>query len=80
VFDRPKKGFSLPLGDWMLGTLRDECEAAVDRVAACPLLDGTSVRRLWDEYRASPGTIHWTRPLSLVALGSYLQREHQSRA
>lgn len=74
VFDRPKKGFSLPLGDWMFGPLRAECEAAVDEVAACPLLDGPGVRRLWDECRAGRGTIHWTKPLSLVALGSYLRK------
>ena len=74
VFDRPKKGFSLPLGDWMFGPLRDECEAAVDEVAACPLLDGPGVRRLWDECRTGRGTIHWTKPLSLVALGSYMRK------
>lgn len=72
VLNRPKRGFSLPLGDWMFGSLRDACEAAIDEVAACPLFDAAAVRSLWEECRRLGKTVHWTRPLSLVALGNYL--------
>jgi asparagine synthase (glutamine-hydrolysing) len=74
VFDRPKKGFSLPMSDWMFGPLRDECEAAIDAVAACPLMDGSAVRRTWEFFHAQRKYVYWSRPLSLVALGSYLRR------
>ena len=82
IFDRPKKGFSLPLGEWMFGPLRDECEAAVETVAACPLFNDRGVRRFWDDCRHRGNTAHWTKPLAVVALGSYLRhmgygREHR---
>jgi asparagine synthase (glutamine-hydrolysing) len=72
VFERPKKGFSLPLGEWMFGPLRDQCEAAVDTVAGCPLFDARGVRRFWDDCSRQGSAVHWTKPASLVALGSYL--------
>jgi asparagine synthase (glutamine-hydrolysing) len=80
IFDRPKKGFSLPIGDWMFGPLRDECEAAIDTVAACPILPERGVRRLWDDFRRGGNTVHWTKPLLLVALGSYLRKHCFSRS
>ncbi len=74
VFDRPKKGFGLPMNDWMFGPLRDQCEAAIDAVATCPLMDGAAVRRTWDFFSQQRKHIYWSRPLTLVALGSYLNR------
>jgi asparagine synthase (glutamine-hydrolysing) len=73
LFSRPKRGFTLPIGEWMFGPLRAECEAAIDTVAACSALDGAAVRRLWDSYRSQPGAIHWSRPLALVVLGNSLR-------
>jgi asparagine synthase (glutamine-hydrolysing) len=79
IFDRPKKGFSLPIGDWMFGSLRDECEAAIDTVAGCSILPERGVRQLWEDCRSGGNTVHWTKPLSLVALGSYLRQNRVSR-
>jgi asparagine synthase (glutamine-hydrolysing) len=73
VFTRPKTGFSLPMGEWMAGSLLDDCEAAIDTLAACPLIDAAGIRQLWAEYRANWTAVHWSRPLTLVVLGSYLQ-------
>ena len=72
VFTRPKLGFSLPFGDWMFGPLRDQCETAIGSLAACPLFDAAVVRKMWADYEARRKRIHWSRPLSLVVLGSYL--------
>jgi len=74
LFTRPKRGFTLPIGEWMFGPLRGECEAAIDTLAGCSVLDGAAVRRLWDTYRSQPGAIHWSRPLALVVLGNSLRR------
>jgi asparagine synthase (glutamine-hydrolysing) len=78
VFLRPKSGFSLPFGEWLFGPLRAQCEVAIDALAACPILDGKAVRRQWDLYCNRPAETHWSRPLSFVVLGSYLnhQRTH----
>ena len=75
VFTRAKKGFSLPFADWMFGPLRDQCEAAIEALAACPLFEAAAVRGLWSDYAARRRQIHWSRPLSLVVLGSYLGRK-----
>jgi len=74
VTSRPKTGFTLPIGDWMARELRDPCQAAVDHLASLPQLEGRQVHRTWDRFCANPGSIHWSRPLSLVVLGSYLAR------
>jgi asparagine synthase (glutamine-hydrolysing) len=72
VFDRPKTGFSLPIGDWIAGPLTDACDAAVETAASCPLLNAAGVRSLWCDYRTNWNQVHWSRPLGLVVLGSYL--------
>ena len=79
LFKRPKRGFTLPIGEWMFGPLSGECEAAIDAVASCSVIDSKAVRRLWDSYRSQPGAIHWSRPLALVVLGNYLRQQPQIR-
>lgn len=74
VFQRPKAGFSLPFGSWLFGPLRDQCEVAVDALANCSIFDGDAVRRQWRDYETRASTVHWSRPLSFVVLGSYLSR------
>jgi len=79
VFTRPKSGFCMPFGEWMLGTLRDLCEAAVATAAACPLLESRAVRSVWSEF-ANDGrsSRFWQRPLAIVALGNYLSLQASS--
>jgi asparagine synthase (glutamine-hydrolysing) len=74
LFVRPKRGFSLPIGAWMVGKLRDECEAAVATLAKCPLFPAGAIDRLWRDYSSRRPAMHWSRPLSLVVLGRYLQQ------
>jgi asparagine synthase (glutamine-hydrolysing) len=72
ILVRPKKGFSLPIGDWMRTSLRKQCEAAVEELAACSLFLADATRQLYDGYLSQGDRVHWTRPLALVALGNYL--------
>jgi hypothetical protein len=58
----------------MFGPLRDQCTAAIATLADCPIFGSASVTRLWDRYAAQRHAMHWSRPLSLVVLGSYLQQ------
>lgn len=74
LFARPKRGFSLPIGEWMFGPLRDQCEAAIGTLADCAMFPSGSINRLWGRYAAQRHAMHWSRPLSLVVLGSYLQQ------
>jgi hypothetical protein len=56
----------------MAGPLRDQCAAAIDSLAACPLFETRSIRDRWTALMARPDQVHWSRPLSLVVLGNYL--------
>lgn len=72
VFTRPKSGFSLPFAAWMAGPLRDQCAAAIEALAACPLFETRAIGERWASLMARPDQVHWSRPLSLVVLGNYL--------
>ena len=74
VLNRRKTGFTLPIGEWMQGDLRDQCEAAIDALAAVPFLDGSRARGVWDRFVADRSETIWTKPLLLVALGSYVDQ------
>ena len=70
---RPKTGFTLPIGDWMRGEVRDSCEAAIARLKQVPFLEQREIRRIWESFLADPNSMHWSRPLSLVVLGSAIR-------
>lgn len=72
VANRPKTGFTLPIGEWMVGPMRESCEAAIERVEELPFLEGAAVRMLWTQFMTDPATIHWSRPLAFVVLGAHL--------
>ena len=72
IANRPKTGFTLPIGDWMQGPMRESCTAAVARVAGLPFVEGAAVHDVWQSFLRNPHTLHWSRPLALVVLGSYL--------
>jgi asparagine synthase (glutamine-hydrolysing) len=72
ITSRPKTGFTLPIGDWMRGPMREPCEAAISTLAGQSFIDGAEVRRTWQSFVADERSMHWSRPLALVVLGSYL--------
>lgn len=80
VLNRPKTGFTLPIGDWLYGELRDCCEAAVNSLADVPFLDFKAVRRLWSQFEQHRHSIPWSRPMLLVALGNYVASQRSRSA
>jgi asparagine synthase (glutamine-hydrolysing) len=77
--DRPKRGFAVPLAQWLRGPLRDWAESLLDerRLREQGLLDADRVRARWNEHlsgvRSVPDDL-WT----VLALQSWLA-EHQIR-
>jgi len=69
-----KKGFSLPIGRWMLGPLRMRCENAMAEVKHSGLLRPEGVDDIWRAFLAAPESPMWSRAWALVVLGSYLQK------
>ena len=78
VLNRPKTGFSLPVGDWMYDELSDFCEAAIDGLRHVPFIDKAAARKLWDRFKRDRGHTYWMKPMLLVALGSYADNCHRS--
>jgi asparagine synthase (glutamine-hydrolysing) len=72
VLQRPKTGFTLPVGDWMFGELRESCGAAVAAVEQLPFLDSGAVRSIWSKFVTERDHTYWMKPMLLVALGSYI--------
>jgi len=54
LFERPKMGFSIPVGRWLTGPLRNWAEALLDetRLQREGLLDATRVRSAWRRHLA----------------------------
>jgi asparagine synthase (glutamine-hydrolysing) len=73
IAQRPKTGFTLPIGEWMQREMRDSCEAAIDRLSSLPFLDNQEVRRIWNAFLSDDGALHWSRPLSFVVLGAAIE-------
>jgi asparagine synthase (glutamine-hydrolysing) len=54
LFERPKRGFGVPIGAWLRGPLRDWAAALLDpqRLAAEGYLEPAAVRALWQEHQS----------------------------
>ena len=76
VVNRPKRGFVLPFDRWMRGELRGICERQLSRagLARRAGLDETAVQQVWQDFLAGGGTT-WSRPWTLVALGTWLEAQ-----
>ncbi|RPI89828.1 MAG: asparagine synthase (glutamine-hydrolyzing) [Planctomycetaceae bacterium] len=69
-----KRGFVLPIGSWMAGALRPQCEAALAALKNAGILQTNGVERVWNTFLASPTSQIWSRALALVVLGDFLER------
>jgi asparagine synthase (glutamine-hydrolysing) len=60
LFDRPKRGFEVPIADWFRGPLRDRLkeELAPDRIARIPGLDPAGVTRVVDLHLSGRRNTH----------------------
>ena len=52
LFDRPKAGFAMPIGDWLIGPLKSWAEELLDerRLRSEGWFDAPAVRRRWRDH------------------------------
>jgi asparagine synthase (glutamine-hydrolysing) len=65
LFERPKMGFALPIGDWLRGPLRSWAEAELDedRLRRGGYFDPAPIRSVWRRHLAGGQNLHgelWT--------------------
>ena len=70
-WNRPKRGFVLPMEKWMNGPLQDYCRHGLS--SASKILNPTFVERAYQDFKM--GKIHWTRVWQISVLGHYLARK-----
>ncbi|MEM7498016.1 MAG: asparagine synthase (glutamine-hydrolyzing) [Pseudomonadota bacterium] len=76
LIDRPKRGFEVPVGNWLKGPLKAWAEALIEpsRLAREGWLEPAAVRRLWDEHQA--GRAAWGLQLwNVMMFQSWLEAE-----
>jgi asparagine synthase (glutamine-hydrolysing) len=74
ILAQRKRGFTLPLRRWMLGSLRPACERALRTLKDSKLLNPGAIDAVWQGFLAEPETPLWSRALALVALGAFVAR------
>ncbi|MCC6357322.1 MAG: asparagine synthase (glutamine-hydrolyzing) [Phycisphaerales bacterium] len=74
LIEKKKTGFTLPVGRWMLGPIRELAESGIASAKSLDLFDSGGIEAIWRDFLAAGTGTHWTTPLSLVALGHYASR------
>jgi asparagine synthase (glutamine-hydrolysing) len=85
LFDRPKRGFELPMRAWMTGStassigtkLRERIDATFADTSACAAagLSPGTVARLWRAFLDDRPGLYWSRPWALFVLLDWCRRE-----
>jgi asparagine synthase (glutamine-hydrolysing) len=75
IVDRPKQGFSVPMGQWLNGPLRDWADhlLSVEGLSRHGIFDPKIIRQRWVEHTS--GIHDWSRLLwNILVLQAWLQR------
>ncbi|MFP4314139.1 MAG: asparagine synthase (glutamine-hydrolyzing) [Alphaproteobacteria bacterium] len=57
LFERPKQGFAVPVGDWLRDDLKDWAETLLDEqsMQTDDILNTDAVQKIWEEHKAGRG-------------------------
>lgn len=79
--NRPKQGFVLPFDQWMRGPLKSFCEHHLGPtgLGATGLFHQTALTSLWHAFLSGDRRTSWSRPWTLVALNTWIERQGVQR-
>ncbi|MBU8912576.1 MAG: asparagine synthase (glutamine-hydrolyzing) [Spirochaetales bacterium] len=79
LIDRPKRGFAVPMAEWLRGPLREWGESLLDRrgLVEPGVLNARRVRRLWDQFQK--GERQWQAQLWGVLMFQAWQQKWNQR-
>ncbi len=77
IRNRPKRGFTLPFAQWMLGDLKPFLDETFSRssLAACPWLEAPAVEQVWHDYKTRRDPRAWSRVWTLAMLIAFANRK-----
>lgn len=75
LFDRPKQGFTVPVGEWLRGPLKDWAEDLLDekRLREDSFLNTQMVRQIWDDHQNGKGR-HAHQLWTVLMFQSWLEK------
>jgi asparagine synthase (glutamine-hydrolysing) len=76
LFDRPKAGFELPMGQWCRSRLADRLEKNFQDInlAHAIGLNAETVGRIWRSFRAGDPSVYWSRVWGMYVLMNWCRR------
>lgn len=76
IRQRPKRGFTLPFANWMLGDLKPFLDETFSRrsLGGCPWLEPSAVEQVWHDYAIRGDTRAWSRVWTLAMLIAFANR------
>lgn len=74
VYDRPKQGFALPMGNWIKGPLKEFTQDGIS--AAAEYLNNVEPQNRMLDFMS--GRLHWTRVWQFSVLGHWLIKKSKS--
>ena len=80
LIDRPKRGFVVPLGEWLRGPLREWAETLLDerRLRSEGFLDSAPIRQKWTEHIS--GKRNWPYHLwNVLMFQTWLEQQKQTK-
>jgi asparagine synthase (glutamine-hydrolysing) len=71
---RPKSGFTLPISQWMQGSLKPLCDEAIRTLKEVGIVELDGVASIQRRFQTSPNSPIWSRLFSLCVLGDFIHR------
>jgi asparagine synthase (glutamine-hydrolysing) len=80
LLEQKKRGFTLPIGEWMRGSMRELCESGIAHLKTLGILRPEGIDLVWNTFVRQSDALRWSRALSLSVLGLVCRRLENRRS